>query len=573
MKHLPSIKHISLFVFLAFFSSSIFSQLTVAEYTIKNIKENSIYSDYGASYFGANRVFFSSNREDASSMKSRFNRRKGESNTAKYDLFKAFVNNKGELNYAERVLNNSKTKYNESNVSFSPDLRYVYFTQNNISKDEKYVKDDSDWVNLKIYRAKVSTNGDWVNIKSLPFNADNYSCAHPSISEDGKILFFTSDMPGTYGGSDIFWVQIFENGTYGEPQNIGANINSEFRETFPYVDGDLLYFSSDRTGSQGGLDVFMISLNDPQAIPQNIGSPVNSAFDDFCFVIDRQNKRGFFSSNRPKGKGQDDIYSFIQKTKIEQCKQIITGIVRDKKTNAIIKGAVVKIFSHKNIRLGAIPVKSDGKYRFDLACRNNYQIRASSKGYLPISKEVIYKNGHFSQEIPLYLEKVAEETKKEVKEEVVVVKEKIEKVKEEEKKELVEEDEIDVLEDFVYKNGKEMLNLPPIYFDLDQYYITKRAEKTLGKAILILERHPDIIIEFGAYTDCRSSDSYNLHLSNLRAKAVIDYIRNNSNISSKRIFGRGYGESKPVNHCIDGVKCSESEHLLNRRTEFVIINK
>ena len=259
-------------------SQTVFSQLTAGEYTIKSIKVNTKHSDYGASYFGPNKVIFASSKKDAKKLRNKF--KSNRDDAPKYDLYEGYLNHNGEINYTKKILNSFITKYNESNVSFTPDLNYVYFTQNNIKKG-KYIKDESNWVNLKIYRAQVMTNGDWVNVVSLPFNADSYSCAHPSVSEDGKILFFTSDMPGTQGKSDIYWVTILKNGKYGPPQNIGSHVNSQYKENFPYVDGNLLYFSSDRPSSYGGMDIYMIALDRPDSKPTNLGFPINSKSDDF----------------------------------------------------------------------------------------------------------------------------------------------------------------------------------------------------------------------------------------------------------------------------------------------------
>ncbi len=544
-----------------------YAQLTAAQYTIKNIKANTKYSDYGTSYFGPNRIIFASSKLDGKKLKNKF--RSSNDDFPRYDLFKGFLNYKGEINYVKKILNNFVTKYNESNVSFSPDYKYVYFTQNNIKKG-KYVEDESQWVNLKIYRASVTTSGEWSNIVSLPFNNDRYSCAHPSVSEDGRILFFSSDMPGSYGNSDIYWVTINKNGTYGEPQNIGSHVNSSARENFPYVDGNILYFSSDRPTSKGGLDIFMVPLDDPDAIPVNLGAPINSEYDDFCFVIDRQHKKGFFSSNRPDGKGEDDIYSFVQETEIQECKQVIKGVIRDKETNEIIPGAIVSMYSHNNIVLATYPTKTDGKFTFDLACRGNYRVEATQIGYNKTFRQIGFTPSLLTQKITLYLEK--EKIKEEPKDEIVVVEKKPEIKKEEVLVDNKSSEPEKIKPPIIYKDGKEMLDLPPIYFDLDQYYITKEAGNILDKAVKILYDYPNITIEFGAYTDCRASDSYNLHLSDLRAKEVVDYIVGQG-ISNDRITGRGYGESRPVNKCIDGVKCTEAEHLQNRRTEFIIKKK
>lgn len=544
-----------------------FPQLTAAKYTISNIKVNTKYSEYGTSYFGPNRIIFASSKLDGKKLRNKFTNQKDD--LPHYDLFKGYLDLNGEINYPQKIMNQFVTKYNESNVSFTPDLKYVYFTQNNNTKG-KYIKDKSQWINLKIYRAQVNTNGEWSNIVSLPFNNDNYSCAHPSVSEDGRVLFFTSDMPGSFGKSDIYWVIILKDGSYGQPQNLGPHVNSSARENFPYVNDNILYLSSDRPESKGGLDVFMVALDEPDSKPVNLGLTINSPYDDFCFVIDRKNKNGFLSSNRPEGKGKDDIYFFTQDTEIQECKQIVKGEIRDKETDEIIDGATVSIFSHNNILLATFPVKSDGKYKFELACRGNYRVEARKLNYNNTSKQIDFTPKIFSQEVPLYLEKKPQPME-------MVDNKKISEISEnplkQEIKE-VQEEEVLKIEKFIALNsrGKEILNVEPIYFELDEYYITQDASEILAQVANIIDEYPNITIECGSHTDSRASASYNLHLSNLRAKEVNKYLEN-LGVQIERIKSRGYGESVLVNKCSNNVHCTEAEHLQNRRTEFIILKK
>ena len=535
------------------------AQTSVAKYSIKNIKANTKYSDYGTTYFGPNRVYFASNYKDAKSFGANLNKFTESYEAPNYNIYKGIVNMNGEIDYIEEVDISAASKYNKSNASFSPDMKSVYFTQNNVMNG-KSVEDKNRNVNMKIYKATVNSNGQWTNAISLPFNSDNYSCTHPSVSEDNRILFFVSDMPGSLGASDIYWVTIDGENTYGTPQNMGKSVNSPSRENFPFVDKNRLYFSSDRADSMGGLDVYMIKLDEIGSIPQNLGAPINSANDDFCFVIERQNKKGYFSSNRPGGRGQDDIYYFTQDTDFQECKQVISGQILDSKTLLPIAGAIVSMFSHDDILLATYPVKKDGLFTFELACRGNYRVDAYHSDYNKTFKEINFTPQIFKQEIVLYLDpKIKME---EVVIEPVIV----------EKEEAKPVNKTEITIPSVIKENKEILDLPPVYFDLDQYYLTEEATKIVENAVDILLQYPDITIEFESHTDCRASDSYNLLLSDLRAKEVVDYMIK-LGVDKKRITGRGYGESKPVNKCVDGVKCTEAEHLQNRRAEFVIIKK
>jgi outer membrane protein OmpA-like peptidoglycan-associated protein len=558
---------LSTFFFVTFIFSA-FSQNNVAKYTIKNIKVNSKYSDFGTSYFGPNRIYFASNKENISSSKLSFSTTYEAPN---YDLFKGLVNSTGEIEYIEKV-KNIENQFNISNVSFTPDLKQVYFTLNNVVNGK--TKEDKDGnVNIKIFRADVKTDGSWTNVLSLPFNSDDYSCAHPSVSEDNKILFFSSDMPGTHGASDIFWTTIYENGTYGTPQNLGSNINSTSRESFPYVDKNMIYFSSDRMGTVGGMDIFMFKLDEIDVTPINLGAPINSNYDDLCFVINRQNKNGFFSSNRIGGKGQDDLYYFTQDTEFKECKQIISGQILGEKTKNPILNAVVSMFSHDNILLASLPVKENGTYQFELACRGNYRVEASAIDYEMSTKNINFSPQIFSQKVDLYL--VPKTKPKEEIVEVAQVVEPKEKVKSMKvRNESVEQNQKEIIPSFpsIIRNNIEVLDLPIIYFEIDSNIITQDAERILLKAVDILRKYQNVSIEFACHTDSRASFSYNLHLSELRAKEVYNFLLEKG-IDPSRMTARGYGEARPANHCIDGVQCTEKEHTLNRRAEFVITKK
>jgi outer membrane protein OmpA-like peptidoglycan-associated protein len=302
-------------------------------------------------------------------------------------------------------------------------------------------------------------------------------------------------------------------------------------------------------------------------------------------VIDRKHKTGFFSSNRPKGKGNDDIYFFKQESEIIECKQIVSGEIRDMETDELIPGAIISIYSHNNILISSHPVGSDAKFSFELACRGNYRLEASKFDYKKAFRHINFTPNEFNQDLILYLRKTIKESitsiKTSKKTELKAIKsdpipkktnKKLNvspKINEalKDKAIVAEESKETIIKN---KDGKEILNLKPIYFALDEYYITQESYETLAKAARIIKENEDIIIEFGAHTDCRASDSYNIHLSTLRANEVVKHLVY-LGVPKNRIRGRGYGESQLVNKCKDGVKCTEADHLQNRRTEFVII--
>jgi outer membrane protein OmpA-like peptidoglycan-associated protein len=558
MKNLLLIAHLLLF-------SYNYGQIQY-RYEIKNIDINSKYSEMGTSFYGPNRVYFASNKNHAKTTNVKASKVYEAPN---YDIYKGLVSTVGELNYVEEVENESISKYNDSNTSFTPDMKKVYFTQNVEGEREK--RGDLKEYDIQIFQAEIKVNGEWTNIQSIPFNKKGYSTAHPSVDEDNKILFFSSNLPGSLGASDIFWVETKSNNTYGQPYNLGSHVNTVYRDNFPYVDGNILYFSSDRPGGLGGLDIYMVLLDQPNAVAVNLGEPINSPSDDFGFVIDRKNKRGFFTSDRPGGKGQDDIYYFTQVIDDqEQCKQVVEGVIYDKITKKPLPDATVRMISHNKIVLATLPVKPDGSYRFELACRDQYRVEVIREGYKDGSHNIIFTPYIFKQNISLYLEPLEE-----------IISEKIDipepKIQEEKielpiVEETIQEEPEEKIIPTIIRNNQEILDIPMIYFELDSHTLLPEAQKTIERAINIMSENPNLHLKFTTHTDCRASASYNLHLSDLRAREVLEYMLDNG-VSSECLTAQGYGESRPVNHCVDGVDCTEKEHQENRRAEFVIIKK
>ena len=243
----------------------------------------------------------------------------------------------GVLSSAGKYGKKLNTKFHESTPAYTKDGKTVYFTRNNFL-DGKKGKDANKVTLLKIYKATLEEDK-WINITALPFNSDSYQVAHPTLSADEKTLYFASDMPGTKGLSDLYKVDIKEDGSFGTPVNLGSDINTEGRETFPFITSDNeLYFASDGHPGLGGLDIFITKLEKDGSFKQvhNVGESANSQYDDFALIINKTSKRGFLTSNRP-GVGNDDIYKFLETREIDwDCEQSLVGIVTDANTGAIL---------------------------------------------------------------------------------------------------------------------------------------------------------------------------------------------------------------------------------------------
>ncbi len=289
--------------------NSLLDTLTVTEeksekFSVNFLNINSEYSDYAPSFYEGELVFASS--RNVNSVSKSFDE---VSNQPFLDLYTTVK--KSDKERIRKLKGSINTKFHESSAVFSKDKKTVYFTRNNYSKRKSKTNIEGS-VLLKIYRARY-VEGKWKDIEELPFSSDDYSIAHPTLSPDGRFLYFASDMPGSFGKSDIYVVEINEDGSFGIPENLGDRINTSGRETFPFIsDKGKLFFASDGHQGLGGLDIFMTLFNDNETEVYNLGEPINSSEDDFTFIINEEHKIGFFASNRKGGKGDDDIYGFRQ---------------------------------------------------------------------------------------------------------------------------------------------------------------------------------------------------------------------------------------------------------------------
>tara|TARA_R110002073_G_scaffold40547_6_gene115436 strand:- start:101591 stop:103159 length:1569 start_codon:yes stop_codon:yes gene_type:complete len=495
--------------------------IMAAEYSIKSIDANTKYSDFGSTFMG-DKLVFSSSRPKPGIVK-----RVWRGNNQPFlDLYVADLKSNGEIENVESFSDNVNSKYHDAFVYFSPDLKEVYFTSND--KVNRKIKSKS----VKIFKATIAKNGEWENLENLPFNSDGYDAGHPFLSKNGDRIYFVSNMPGTLGDKDIFYVEI-KNGYYGAPVNLGPTINSPYKEYTPFVDGDLIYFSSDREGGKGGLDIYVTKLDGSLPEPINLGPHINSKADDFSFIINSEKLQGYFSSNRKGGKGDDDIYTFVQKTTISICDQSISGVVKDKVTGFTLINALVSLLDANGNKIRTEATLADGSFYFGLDCAKGYTIEVAKNGFHSASTSLQTSNANG-------LENTVEI--------------------------LLEEKE------FMTRNGVEMLNVANISFELNKIDIKEESKNTLAKVVRLMSKYPNMIIAFGAHTDSRGPDALNLYLSKNRAIETIQYLVSQG-IAPNRLSGEGYGETKLLNECANNVKCTDLEHNENKRTEFVVVKK
>ncbi len=496
-------------------------------YKIEDAGINTKYSEYGGAYYG-NKLIFTSARDTGFL----FQRKHKWSNQYFTKMYAAEMVSDTTLGTPVKFANKIRIPFHEATPIFTKDGQTMYFTQNNYLKGKKG-KNTEKTTLFKIYKAKL-INKEWNNVEELPFDSDNYSVAHPALSPDEKTLYFASDMPGTIGQSDIFKCKIDEAGNYGIPENLGSKINTEGKESFPFISQENeLYFASDGHPGLGGLDIFVSQISKDGTFKKvkNIGETANSSDDDFGFLIDSKTRRGFLTSNREGGKGSDDIYQFLE-TKSLRCEQELSGIVTDLESGIILPNTKVSLFDDKFKLLTTFISDTNGYYQFEVECENDYYIRAEKVEYTTFEKRINIPNETGKTEIPIQLEKTIKEV----------------------------------------KNGDDLaktFGIKIIYFDLDKSNIREDAAIELEKILDIMVENPTIKINIRSHTDSRASFEYNDQLSERRAKSTLEWLVKNR-IDAGRLTAKGYGERELVNKCSDDVLCSEEEHQANRRSEFII---
>lgn len=497
------------------------------DYRITLLDFNNKEDDFGAAFYGKNGVVFASSRRSLPLFKRLYNW----TQRAFLKLYIADVDDAvGErsrtvkwknLHYFDKGINE---KWHEASASFSADDSLMAFTRNNYSDSLP-----DDVVRLQIYFIKKDKNNKWGEPVPFPLNSPAYSVGHPALVEGG--MYFASDMPGGTGGTDIYYIARNADGTWGAAQNLGTNINTEGNELFPFFSGQRLYFASNGLNGLGGLDVFSAG----QAAQgfekaQNIGAPVNSRYDDFAYIV--SGKMGYFSSNRP-GKGGDDIYHFS-----------FGGEVPD-----IIVPPAPEI----------MPEDKSFIYRLFVLNEHTRQPVAKANAALgDVTRQLTDKRGmisHIFTDTVSFIASANAIGYNRAEKQVVISTFK----------------NRDIIADTLYLAPAvgQRIVLKNIYYDFDKSDILPESAEELDKLVDFMLDNPGLKVELSSHTDSRGSDAYNMHLSDLRAKSAVSYIRSKG-IAADRITAKGYGETRHRNRCANGIDCTEEEHRDNRRTEIFI---
>lgn len=500
-------------------------------------------SDYGPAFLGKDKVVFASNRDSVSFMEKK-DRWTDKAFTA---LYVAQISPKGNLNNVKKFSKNVQTKFHESTPAFTKDMKVMYFTRNNFNGG-KLQKNNKDHILLKIYRAEADGDG-WRNVKELPFTSNNYNTAHPCLSPDEKTLYFASDMPGGHGQSDIYKVSIDENGSFGTPENLGPGVNTEGKETFPFITEGKLYFASDGHPGLGGLDVFVAQKEADGSFKKsiNVGEPINCHWDDFGFIINEETRMGYFTSNRKSGIGFDDIYNFTEYIAPDfSCIQFVSGILSDEVARTILPGTKVSLIAADGEVIEEVMTDDKARYAFPVECGQSYTIKAENAHY--VAKEITVAISEQTGDVVLPIQLVKPEVPKEAPEPI---------------------DPAVYAPIAVGLDLAKKFHIEHIHFDLGKYSIRPDAAKQLDKIVAFMNEYPSAKIDIRSHTDSRGLARTNQILSENRSTSIILYLVKKG-VARKRLVGHGFGESQLLTDCPDWKTCPEKEHEKNRRSEFII---
>lgn len=586
------------------FASSILRDSSL--YVIQNASINSAQSDFSPGFFTNGKIIFSSSRGLGAGGDRLYNW----TQQPYLNIYTADITTDSTLTNAQVLGDDLNSKFHEGTVSFDANSQVMYFTRNNAVRGN-VTKAKSGRLFLGIFSATYNTSGAWGKTERFKYNNKEWSVGHPSVTPSGKRMYFVSDKPGGYGGTDIYYCDA-DSGSWSSPKNAGPRINTPSNEGFPFALNDqTLYFASEGHIGLGGYDLFYINVSDSAATANNMGYPINTHFDDFALITFPKESRGFFSSNRTGGKGDDDIYIYS----IHPPDSVtVSGLVVDEKTKLPIASSLITV-QNEDGSLLQVTTDQNGRYEIKVPYKPMIRVVAEKKDYEPGFAEVTTNARGLEYKAPdIALKKIdfiasgkvvydidgspaegaivrLKDAKGMVIDSTTVAadgsyrialqndqKYKLEVYKPEY---VLLTKEINtmpgapknIVNDFrLFKLEKgTVVRLDNIYYDYGKFNIRPDAALELNKLVQILKDNPTMKIELSSHTDARGSDSYNLKLSDNRAKSAVEYLISQG-ISSDRLIAKGYGETKLLNQCGNNVKCSEEEHQFNRRTEFTILD-
>jgi outer membrane protein OmpA-like peptidoglycan-associated protein/tetratricopeptide (TPR) repeat protein len=588
------------------------------QFTVKHLEINSEQEDFSPVYYEG-KVLFASSREGVKSIFRRWNR----NHLPFLDVYQADKADNNDLSNPEDFQKKLNKKYHEGPVCFNSEETKMILTRNNYKG-----KSVDGTIKLMMWTIEKDEEGEWGKAVAFPLNSPDYSVGHPSLTEDGKWLYFASDMPGGLGGVDIYKIELKADSTYGEAINLGDKINTEGNEMFPSIHKDgMLFFSSNGRVGLGGLDVFVAELKKDASIGKvmNLQSPINTNKDDFSFILDKNAKGGYLASNREGGRGDDDIYSFGM-IKPFVWGKVIKGTATDKNGN-ILAGALVNLFDSEGEIVETVTTTENGMYEFSVEADLEFSLDGNKEDYFGAKNTASTKTEEEVVTADLVLEKdpglslyaiiTDKKTKAPLDSVTVTLLDNLTGISEvfttpvtgDLRKALVGKKlndrgswnitiekadyftktvtygttldrpgqydvhaDLDLSLDPEVKDLAELVQINPIKFDFNKYNIRADAQVELNKIVDIMNKYPNMVVELGAHTDCRGSAAYNEKLSDRRAKASAKYIATKIT-NPKNIYGKGYGENRPIEDCGGSCKsCSDEQHDENRRTEFLIIS-
>ena len=489
---------------------------------LKKVNFNSKYNDFGAVVLN-DQIVFTSSRDEGVSVKRVY----AWDGQPLLDMYQVPMEG-ASAEKIKKLEGDVNTIQHDGPATFSADGTKMYFSRNNFYENKK-ITNDKGVMLMGIFSAEL-IDGKWTNVKPSNLNNANYIVYHPSLSEDGKKLYFSSDMPGGIGGTDIYVSDVNSDGSLGTPANLGNIVNTEGNESFPFIHSEegTLYFSSDAHVGAGLLDIFAAVKDENDNIVNviNLGEPINSEKDDFAYYLSPDGLNGYISSNRKGGMGGDDIYAFTRIPPLT-----LKGRIFDAVNGEPVEGAKVVLARKNGEEIAYFITEKDGYYEHLIDRDKEFVLKGSKAKFQDVQKD-------FSS---FGLEK---------------------------ERELIVDLNIPMapIEDVVI-----LADLNTIYFDLDKSNIRPDAALELDKVVELMNKYPEMVIRLESHTDSRADDQYNMELSNRRAKSTYDYIISKGIDPDRIPKYEGFGESQLVNKCSNGVPCTEEEHQLNRRTEFIIL--